>query len=198
MWSALPPSSQRRTAPRKRNGIPSIGRLRQSVQCIGNRVDCGRKKGFGGRERGRGMGKGKGKGKATRLTSKHNSVTTQYAFHAKLRSSVKPDVRWPPRRMPHRLYWPGGSRGERRERRTAPVSVSMVRSAVAGRLRTEKACASMRWQVELGPTMRPGSLGLEGRAAAVEMRVVMIRRRVVVGLGECMMYCTLLVDRGPE
>ena len=65
----------------------------------------------------------------------------------------------------------------------------MVESAVSDRSRREKAWASMRWQPRLGPALRLGIEGPEGRAA-VTRRVVRVRRSV----GACMV--DLRVARG--
>lgn len=67
---------------------------------------------------------------------------------------------------------------------TGAVSGSV--SAVWGRRRAETACASMRWQVGLGRSSRPGILGFEGRTA-VEMRAAAVRRRVMVSAVDRMM-----------
>lgn len=93
-------------------------------------------------------------------------------------------LRWLPRRTPQRSYWSEASRAERMEGGTAAVSV--VVSAVWGRRRADTACVSMRWQVGLGRSSRPGILGFEGRTA-VEIKAAAVKRRVMVSAVDRMM-----------
>ena len=85
-----------------------------------------------------------------------------------------------------------GSRVERTECEVAAVSVS----AVSGTLCAENVRALMWWQVGLGPTLRPGILGSDGRAA-VKTRAAAVRSRVIVSVAERMMCSVIGAETYP-